>query len=450
MQGKGFTVFVVEDDEWYRQLVIHNAELNPDITAEGFASGDELLKNLHRKPDVVTLDYRLPDIMGNDLLKRILEQNPETRVIVISEQNDIEVAVELLQSGAYDYLVKSNDIRNRLFNALNNILKTRQLENRVEELQSQIEKKYDFHSSMVGNSPVLQPVFDLMAKASRTNINVSITGETGTGKELVAKAIHFNSDRKAKPLVTVNISALPRDLMESELFGHEKGSFTGSTGKRKGRFEEANGGTLFMDEIAEMELPMQAKLLRVLQEREFTPVGSNQVIKTDFRLVVATHKNLAEEVKAGRFREDLFYRIIGLTIELPPLRARGHDILLLAKHFIEAFCKENSMPVKKVSPEAGQKLLGYVYPGNVRELKSTVETAVALSDGDQIQPSDLVFHSGDTVTTELYKEMTMREYEHLIIQNLLNRYQRDIPKVAEILDISPATIYRILKEFRQD
>lgn len=449
MPDRSFKVFVVEDDEWYNKLLVHCVSLNPDIEVESFTNGHDLIKNLTKHPDVVTLDYRLPDIMGDELLNRIRDFDPQIKTIVVSEQDDIEVAVEMLHNGAYDYLVKSREIKDRLVNSINNILRTRNLENKVAVLQKEVEKKYNFQSAIIGNSPLLKNVFDLMAKAAKTSINVSITGETGTGKEMVAKAIHYNSDRKEGAYVAVNVSALPKDLIESELFGHEKGAFTGAIGKRKGRFEEANGGTLFLDEIAELELPLQAKFLRVLQEKEFTSIGSNAIVKTNFRLIVATHKNLADEVKKGTFREDLFYRIIGLTIALPPLRERGHDILVLAHYFIEQFCKENNIPEKKLNHEAQTKLLAHSYPGNVRELKTVVETAVVLADGEMVTPDDLVFQSQDAMQQDLEKELTLREYNYRIIQFMLNRYDKDITTVAKKLAISPATIYRMLKEFHE-
>ncbi len=450
MPNRLFKVFVVEDDAWYNKLIVHTVSLNPEVEVESFTTAGELLKNLNKQPDLITVDYRLPDMTGDELIHQIKSINDSIKVVVISEQEEIEVAVGLLKDGAYDYLVKNTEIKERLLNTLSHLIRTTNLEKKIAVLQQEVEKKYDFQSAIIGNSKSLLAVFELMRKAANTNINIFITGETGTGKELVAKAIHYNSDRRDKAYVPVNIAALSKELVESELFGHEKGAFTGAISARKGRFEEANNGTLFLDEIAELDLALQTKLLRVLQEKEYSPIGSNSIKKTNFRLIVATHKNLAEEVKNGTFREDLYYRIMGLTLQLPPLRERGHDVLILASEFIQRFCSENKIREKKLTPEAQSLLLSHSFPGNVRELKSVIETAVVLSDTDYVTPSDLVFQRSDELQQLLQSEFTLREYTYKIIQFMLNKYQKDIQTVAQKLDISPATIYRILKEFQAD
>jgi len=244
----------------------------------------------------------------------------------------------------------------------------------------------------------------------------------------------------------VNVTAIPAELVESELFGHEKGAFTGAAYRRIGKFEQAHGGTLFLDEIGEMELTFQAKLLRALQEKEIVRIGSNQPVKTDCRIILATNKNLLELVKQGRFREDLYFRLFGLPIELPPLRERGKDVLLMARHFIERFCKENDLPVKTLSPEAQKKLLGYAFPGNVRELKSTVELAVVMSGKEEIQAADILLSTGDILPEIMQEELPRREYMRRIIKAYLNKHEDNIPLVAQKLDISPSTIYRMLKE----
>jgi len=254
MYEKPFKIFVVEDDEWYSKLLVHNLSLNPDYEIESFTNGKDCLANLHKNPEVITLDYRLPDMKGLEILKNIKAENQEIQVILISEQDEIEVVVELLKYGAYDYIVKSNDIRERLLNTVQNIRNGVSLKREIVSLRSEVKKKYSYQNTIVGNNPATQKIFGLIEKATRTNISVTITGETGTGKELVAKAIHYNSARAAKPFIAVNMAAIPKDLTESELFGHEKGAFTGATFRRIGKFEEANGGTLFLDEIAEMDI----------------------------------------------------------------------------------------------------------------------------------------------------------------------------------------------------
>lgn len=445
--ARNYKAFVVEDNEWYNKLLVHSLSQNPDIEVKSFFNGNDLLKALHENPHVITLDYKLPDTDGGILLKKIKDFNPAIEVIIISDQNEIEVAVELLKQGAYDYLVKSPDMHSRLFNNVSNVLKKSSLEERIEYLQKEVEQKFNFSNTIIGQSAVIKNIFALLQKASSSNINVSITGETGTGKELVAKAIHYNSSRKDKPFIAVNMAAIPRELLESELFGHEKGAFTGAIEKRKGKFVEAHGGTLFLDEIAEMDIAMQTKLLRVLQEREVTPVGSNVAIKIDCKLIIATHQNLKKLVDEKKFREDLFFRIMGLSINLPPLRERDHDVLLIAKKHIEDFCKSNQMRVKTLSEKACQKLLAYRFPGNVRELKSVIEVAVVLADTDEIQDEHILYQHTDMMGQVMSEEMTMREYTYKIINIMLKKYRSDIPKVSKVLDISPATIYRILKEF---
>lgn len=446
MKSDAFKIFVVEDDEWYNRLLVHNLSLNPDYEIQSFADGKSCLDNLHQQPDVVTLDYRLPDMKGLEVLKRIKEIDEDIQVILISEQEHIEVVVDLLKHGAYDYIVKSKDIRERLLNTITNIRKEFQLKNEIRSLRKEVRKKYSYENTIIGNSPATQKIFDLIEKATRTNVTVSITGETGTGKELVAKAIHYNSSRATQPFVAVNMAAIPKDLIESELFGHEKGAFTGAAARRTGKFEEANAGTLFLDEIAELDISLQAKLLRVLQEKEIMRIGSNKPIKIDCRIIIATNKNLLEEVKKGNFRQDLYYRVYGLPIELPPLRERGNDIILMAKYFISQFCKENKLEPKTLSPSAGKKLLAYPYPGNVRELRSVIELAVTLADDHEIEAGHLLLDDPENLESLYSDGMTLREYNLRLVKKLLEKYDNKPKLVADKLDIGVATIYRMLKE----
>ncbi len=445
---KPVLIYVVEDNDWYNRLLVHTLSLNPDYVVKSFFTAQAFFESISvDTPDIVTLDYRLPDSNGTEVLKQLKQDYPEIEVILISEQDDINTVVELLKLGAKDYIIKSEDIRDRLLNTVQNISKEIGLRSEITLLRKEIQKKYDFKKIILGESHVMQPVYDRIEKALGTGINVSVYGETGTGKELVAKAIHYNSRRKDKSFVAINVSAVPSELMESELFGHEKGAFTGASYRRIGKFEEAHGGTLFLDEIAEMDPGLQVKLLRALQEKEITRVGSNQVIKTDCRIIVATNKNLKEEVKKGKFREDLYYRLLGLPIDLPPLRDRGNDIILLARHFIHEFCNENQLPLRKLSQAAQSKLLTYTYPGNIRELKTLIELAITLSDTQEIQASDIILDS-DGISSEIKeeKELTLRDYELKIIRSYLNKYNNDIREVAKKLDIGVSTIYRLMKE----
>lgn len=446
MSERPMKIFVVEDDPWYSKLLVHTLSLNPDHEVKAFADGKSLLAALKENPDLITLDFRLPDYSGAEIFDKIKAHNPETAVIIISEQQDIETAVDFLKKGAYDYLTKNEDIRDRLVHVLNQFQKNQALVRQVETLQEEVGQKYDFESSIIGQSDAMKKVFRLIEKALPTNLTVTVTGETGTGKEVVAKTIHYNSPRSKGPFVPVNMGAIPKDLAESELFGHEKGSFTGATDRRIGKFEQAKEGTLFLDEIGEMDPSLQAKLLRALQEKEITRVGGNQTIKVNSRVIVATHRNLQEEIKKGSFREDLFYRLFGLPIELPPLRDRDKDVLTLAKHFVQAFAQENKQEPKTISKEAQQKLMSYSYPGNIRELKSVIELAAVLSDNQEIGVDDIHFAQKDFLPDVLSEEMTMKDYQLKIIRLFLKRYNDDIKQVADKLDIGQSTIYRLLKE----
>jgi DNA-binding NtrC family response regulator len=391
----------------------------------------------------------LPDLPGEKVLKAVREFNPDISVIIISAQDKIGTAVELLKTGAFDYITKDEEAKDRILNSIKNARNKTTLIREIGRLQQEISVKYDFEKSIIGNSTSIQKVFQNIERAVKTLITVSITGETGTGKELVAKAIHFNSKRKNKPFIAVNVAAIPKNLIETELFGHEKGAFTGALQRRIGKFEEAEGGTLFLDEIGEMDISLQAKLLRVLQEKELTRIGSNQVQKLDVRIIVATHRNLQDEVRAKSFREDLYYRLLGLPIHLPPLRERGQDIILIGKHFLDQFTRENQMPKMKIGDDARKKLLGYLFPGNVRELKAIVELAAVLSDGRELKAEDISFNSQIHTDNFMQKEMTLQAYTYHIIRSFLKKYDDNVLEVARRLDIGKSSIYRYLKEMEQ-
>jgi DNA-binding NtrC family response regulator len=443
---KPVKIFIVEDDPAYMKFLNYVIGLNPDHEIRSFSNGNEALNALHENPSIITLDYSLPDKSGEEILKEIKEYDSNIPVIIVSGQEEIGIAVQLLKLGAYDYIIKDEETKERLDYALTNAKRNISLVNEINTLKQEITEKYEFGNSIIGNSPAIKKVFDLMQKAIKTNITISITGETGTGKELVAKAIHYNSTRKKKPFIPVNIAAIPKELVESELFGHEKGAFTGAVTRRIGRFEEADGGTIFLDEIAEMEISLQAKLLRVIQEREVTRVGGNTLIPIDVRLLVATHKNLADEVKNGNFREDLYYRLLGLPIQLPPLRDRETDIIVLAKYFLNNFCHENQLNGLTLSRDAQDKLLRYHYPGNIRELKSIIELAAVMSNENEITIEDINFSSPKSEENFTYQELSLKEYNDRIVDFFLKKYDNNVLKVADILDIGKSTIYRYLKE----
>ena len=411
--------------------------------------GKKCLDNLHEKPAIITLDYTLPDMEGEEVLRKIKNFSPDSHVIIISAQENIGTAVNLLKIGAFDYITKDEETRERLLNSINNAKKNISLIHEIDHLRQEISEKYEFGKSIIGNSPAIKKVFSLLEKAVKTNITVSISGETGTGKELVAKAIHYNSPRKKKPFIAVNIAAIPKDLIESELFGHEKGAFTGAITRRTGKFEEASGGTIFLDEIGEMELSLQSKLLRVLQEKEVTRIGSNDVTKIDSRILVATHRDLAEEVKKGNFREDLYYRLLGLPVFLPPLRDRDNDSIVIAKYLLDLFCKENGLGKYSISKEAQEKLLKYPFPGNIRELKSVIELSAVMANDNVIQAEDINFNSIVKEDAITFAEMSLKEYNFKIIRTFLEKYDNNVVKVAKKLDIGKTTIYRYLKEMEE-
>lgn len=439
-------VFIVEDDVITAKVLAESLHKEGNYNVEVFTNGKDFLDNLYKSPDVISLDYLLPDYNGLDIFKKIRKFNPAIPVIIVSGQQDIATALEILRKGAYDYVVKDRNMKGRLTNLINKIEQNRQLQLKITQLEEEVGKKYLDYNPIKGTSPAIQRIFELVEKASKTNIAVSISGETGTGKELVAKAIHYNSLKKKGKFVAINVSAVPQELIESELFGHEKGSFTGANNRRVGKFEEADGGTLFLDEVADMDLNMQVKLLRALQEEEFTRVGSNQVIKFDARIIVATNKNLTQEVKNGAFRKDLYFRLLGLPIELPPLRTRGNDVLLLSRYFMDEFCMKNGLKAKTISPKTQEKLLKYAFPGNVRELKALIELACVMSGDNVIEPEDITFTASATAEDFLSEERTLEEYDLRIVKHFLEKYDGNIKIIAEKLGIGKTTIYRMVKK----
>ncbi len=446
MSDVGIKIFIVEDDKIFAKTIKYIMSLNPDHEIHLFENGADCLSNLHMNPDIISLDYSLPDMTGGDVLQAIKSHNEDIGVVILSGQQDISTAVQLLQKGADDYLTKDEANKERLFNVVEKLKKNIQLRKEVKILKKELSQKYQFSESIKGQSPAMKVVFKLLDKAAKSSITVSITGETGTGKELVAKAIHYNSERSKGNFVAINVSAVPKELLESEFFGHEKGAFTGATTRKIGKFELANNGTLFLDEIGEMDSHLQAKILRALQEREITRVGGNEPIKFDARIIVATHQDLADLVSKGDFREDLYYRLLGLPIKLPPLRERGNDILILAKHFLSESIKDNGLDSIKLGQTAKDKLLSYAFPGNIRELKAVVELGAIMCSGNTLQKGDLQFNSPKKVEDFFLEEMSLREYNLKIVRYYLDKNDNNIPLVAKILGIGKTTIYRMLKE----
>ena len=439
-------ILIAEDDNYYASYLEYYIKLTGDHEMLTCSDSKSLFKKLSDSIEVVILDYNLDHQSGLETFSKIRNRYPNTEVVVVSGQQDVETAVDLLNKGAFDYIVKNEETKNRIVFTINKLHKQLELKSQLDSLKQEVSNKYDFRSTLISNDQSFEKIYSLMDKASNSSISVSIYGKTGTGKELVAKSIHFNSARSNKPFVAVNLSALTETLIESELFGYEKGAFTGATERRIGRFEEANGGTLFIDEISEVSLSIQVKLLRVLQEREITRLGSNTPVPIDCRIICASNKLLAEEVALGNFRQDLFYRIIGLPVELPELKYRGNDILLLAKHFAMDYCRENELDPLEFSDSALQKLKSYSFPGNVRELKSIIDLACVLSDNGTIGEDQIMLSKEKSIQNIFESELSLKEINEKIIRSLLEKYDNNVRLVADKLQIGKSTIYRLIQE----
>lgn len=440
-----FKIFILEDEPWYGTMIQQYLSLNPDYSVERFEHAHDLLAQLHKKPDAITVDFSMPDVNGQQAMQMIREQLPNVPIIIISGQEDIQTATALLKEGAFDYILKDDETTKRLFNTLQHIREIKVLKQQLEGLKNEVVKKYDFSNTLLGSSPLMQKVFELTRKAANTNIAVSITGDAGTGKDLIARAIHYNSPRNKQPFIAVNLAAIPKDQIEYELFGYEKDSFAGASTRKIGKFEEAHNGTLFLDDITELDLGIQNKLFQAIQDKTIYRLGSNTEIFIDVRIIVASQKNLHKAVAEKLLREDLYYRLLGLPIHLPPLKERGDDVLLFTKIFIDDFCRQNQLPPRQISENAKNVLLRYHFPGNIRELKSLVELAVVLSSGDTIEPQDINLHDPTAIKAVIAKEKTLKEYENEIVQHYLEKYEGNVLQVAEKLAIGKSTLYRMLK-----
>lgn len=383
-------IFIVEDNELYSTLLQHSLDQEDKYDVSVFKNAQELFAHIHENPDIVTIDYNLPDRDGLDILREVQNYNKDIQCVILSGQEKVDVVVDCYKNGAKGYIIKNDHATIELANVIQNLSHTSNLKKEVSYLQEQIIDRSKYNR-IIGESPAILKVLRLIQKVERTNMLALITGESGTGKELAAASIHYNSPRAKNPYVVVNVAAIPQDLMESELFGHEKGAFTGADNKRIGKFEEANGGTIFLDEIGEMEMNLQTKLLRVLQENKIMRLGSNKEVQLDVRVIAATNKNLAQQVREGKMREDLYYRLQGFLIHLPPLRERENDTIVLAKHFLREFCDRNKIKQKAFSTDALRKIHEHTWPGNVRELRALIERTVLICDSETITPDDMIF-----------------------------------------------------------
>lgn len=442
------TILIIDDEE-HMCWALERAMLQEGYQTRVAQSGPEGLKIIQEEdPSLVVLDLKMPEMDGLEVLKHALEINPRLPVIILTAHGTIETAIEAMKMGAVDYITKPFDLDELKLVIKQNLVVT-QLETEVSFLRSQLTKNY---KNMVGKSQAFQEVMYFIERVSQTNVNVMITGESGTGKEMVAVAIHRNSPRKNGPFVPVNCAALPEQLLESELFGHEKGAFTGAYSRKIGRFELADKGTIFLDEIGELPPSMQAKLLRVLQEKSFERVGGTKTITVDVRVIAATNRQLEKAIKDGQFREDLYYRLNVMPINLPPLRERREDIPLLVDHIMKKL--RPTYGAKRISPAVMELFHHYDWPGNIRELENVIERANIISRGDVILPEHLPEEirgvrskSGRNVSIELPDTgLSLEEVEKQLLMQALEKSNGNQSKAAELLGVTRSTfIYRCQK-----
>jgi two-component system, NtrC family, nitrogen regulation response regulator NtrX len=438
------TVLIVDDEENIRQSLsgIFEDEGYDVITAD---SGEETLKVLKNQiPDLVMLDVWLPGLDGIQTLKEIKNMRPDLPVIMISGHGNIELAVKATRMGAYDFLEKPPSLE-RVLLAAARALEKRSLEIENKALKQDLIKKWN----LVGNSQKMRQLREQIDMAAKSNSRVLVLGESGSGKELVAHILHENSNRTDKPFIEMNCAAIPQELIESELFGHEKGSFTGAFERKKGKFELADEGTLFLDEIGDMSLPTQSKVLRIIETQEFQRVGGSKNIKVDVRIIAATNKDLMEGVKNGSFREDLLFRLNVIPIQVPPLRERKDDIPELIGFFLNYFANEYGQKPKKVTPEGVEMLIAYDWPGNIRELRNIIERMVIMTPANSITPKDILI--GGTTRSDYFALNTLRDardaFEKDFITKKLEENNWNISKTAEVLDIERSNLHRKIKSY---
>lgn len=443
-------ILIVEDDIGHL-ITLKTLIKSWGYGVEGVDSGKKAVELVKDTPfDLILMDVRMVEMSGIEALKHIRAYNPAIPIIIMTAYSSVESAVEALKNGAYDYLTKPLDfeaLRILIERAIEHVhLKSENL-----ALKKRFQQLEDI--KIVGKSKAMKELLDQVAMIAPTDATVLITGESGTGKELIAKLIHLNSDRKEKPFVVVNCAAITETLLESELFGHEKGAFTGADKKRDGRFMRAHKGTIFLDEIGELPRSMQAKLLRVLQNGEIQRVGSDKTLKVDVRVITATNKNLEQEVKKGNFREDLYYRLNVVNLKIPPLRERKEDIPVLAQHFLNIFSEKNKKYIKGFTPKAMDMLMKYHWPGNVRELENTIERAVILLTGEYISEKELPptmvqnYKQKDFLSLEMSKDMPLEELEKKAILTALRTTNGNKSEAAKRLRISRRTLYLKMEKY---
>lgn len=445
-------VLIVDDEQSMCQLLETDFR-HRDIDSKSVNSAKDALAELRQADfDAVLTDVNMPGASGLQLCNQVSEAYPDIPVIVMTAFGSMETAITAIRSGAYDFVTKPVEME-LLAITINRAVKQRRLQRQVKRLSEQVAAPQQF-GDLIGESPPMLKLYDQLSRTADSESSILLTGESGTGKELVARTIHAKSRRSKRSFVAVNCGALPEALLESELFGHVKGAFTDARADRKGLFAEATGGTLFLDEIGEMPMPMQVKLLRALEESTVRPVGGNQEIPIDVRLLSATNRDLESAIEEGRFREDLYYRINVIQLELPPLRSRGTDVLLVAQHYVDQYSRRSEKNISDISAPAAERLLNYGWPGNIRELRNVVERAVALTRHDQIVVEDLPekirnfqsrqFLVGGSDPAEL---LSMEEIEKRYILHVLDTVEGNKSMAARILGMDRKTLYRKLDQY---
>src|SRR5436305_7866286 len=441
-------VLAIDDEpamtEWLKILLEHAGfEVRTALIG---TRGEELFKTW--RPDAVVTDMILPDVDGIELVRKFKQIDDEAEVIVITGQGNIPRSVEAVKAGAFDFLEKPVDAE-RLLDKLEKAIKQKTLIDENEQLKAKLQDRYKFQN-VIGKSKKMQELFDLVESVAASEANILIQGENGTGKELIANAIHYNSNRVKGPFIKINCAAIPKDLIESELFGYKEGAFAGAAADKEGLFEMAEGGSLLLDEIGEMPPYLQTKLLRVLQEREYRPIGSDRIVHVDFRLICATNIDLDEALRDGKLREDLYFRINTITLRVPPLRERTEDIPLLCEHFLEKYRQRHQRNVKSIAPAAYHVLIRHRWPGNVRELENVIERGVLVAKGPEITVNDLPesLRTESATTTEFVipQHRTLAEIEKMAILQTLQRTNWNKQEAAQILGLYRPTLYSKMKK----
>ena len=467
-------ILVADDEEsmrWVLSKALRKKGFNVDLARDG----DEALRSIRSGSyDLAILDIKMPGLSGLELLDRVRELKSDLLVVIMTAEASMKNAVEAMKRGAYDYLTKPFDL-DVIDAIIEKVDRAREMTSQVTMLKEELKDRYQLEKTIIGNSPAMREIYKTIGKVAPSDVTVLVQGESGTGKELIARAIHFNSKRLGKPFIALNCAAIPKELLESELFGFEKGAFTGATERKLGKFEQANGGTIFLDEIGDMPIDLQAKILRVLQEKEVTRTGGNQSITVDVRIVAATNQDLEESVRRKAFREDLYYRLNVIPLQLVPLRERSEDIPLLVEYFLVKVCAEMEVPLKRCSPDALRLLTSYSWPGNVRELENTIKRAVILASdplltvadfpglrltrgGEQFPSEDLSLEgivdiklrgsftnmekmeSGDVYT------MVLEQVERPLIRFVLEKTRGNQVRAADILGINRNTLRKKITE----